>query len=92
MTTRKRNSPVKNVRSLAGYTDVLADVVHLLEAARRTAARTVNVVMTTTLLGDRKTDCGDRAERSEASRIREVSPETFVNGFDYQIWARFLRT
>ena len=48
MTTRKRNSPVKNVRSLAGYTDVLADVVHLLEAARRTAARTVNVVMTTT--------------------------------------------
>jgi Uncharacterized conserved protein len=48
MTTRKRNSPIKNVRSLAGYTDVLADVVHLLEAARRTAARTVNVVMTTT--------------------------------------------
>lgn len=48
MTTRKQKSPVKTTRRLAGYTDVLAEVVQLLEGARRAAARTVNVVMTTT--------------------------------------------
>ncbi len=38
----------KTVAQLAGYDDVLAGIVDLLEAARRTSARAVNAVMTAT--------------------------------------------
>jgi predicted nuclease of restriction endonuclease-like (RecB) superfamily len=36
------------VRSIPGYKSVLADIVDLLEAARRSSARTVNAIMTAT--------------------------------------------
>jgi len=38
-------------RPTAGYGAVLSDVVRLLEAARRTSARVVNAVVTTTYWG-----------------------------------------
>jgi predicted nuclease of restriction endonuclease-like (RecB) superfamily len=47
-------NPTKRV-SLADYDDFLADVVHVIDEARRAAARTVNAAMTTTywLIGRR---------------------------------------
>jgi hypothetical protein len=39
--------PVKRVQA-AAYNELLADVAHVIEEARRAAARTVNAVMTTT--------------------------------------------
>ena len=82
MTTRKQKSPVKNARHLAGYTDVLAEVVQLLEGARRAAARTVNVVMTTTYweIGRRIVETEQRG--AKRAGYGKDSAEAVVNGFD----------
>jgi hypothetical protein len=42
---------------LTDYAAVHADIVALLEAARRAAARSVNAVMTAMLLGNRPAHC-----------------------------------
>jgi len=44
----KKSSLVKKSAAPAGYTSVLADVAHLLEAARRASVRTTNAIMTAT--------------------------------------------
>ncbi|MBI1930498.1 DUF1016 domain-containing protein [Candidatus Poribacteria bacterium] len=49
MTKRsKKITPVKNDNGMAGYDTILADVVELLESARRASARSVNAIMTAT--------------------------------------------
>lgn len=42
----KKTSLVKKSAAPSGYTSVLADVAHLLEAARRASVRTTNAIMT----------------------------------------------
>jgi len=44
----KKTSLVKKSSTPSGYTSVLADVAHLLEAARRASVRTTNAIMTAT--------------------------------------------
>ena len=44
----KKTSLVKKSSAPSGYTSVLADVAHLLEAARRASVRTTNAIMTAT--------------------------------------------
>ncbi len=44
----KKTSLVKKSSNPSGYSSVLTDVAHLLEAARRTSARTTNAIMTAT--------------------------------------------
>jgi len=44
----KKISLVKKSSAPSGYTSVLADVAHLLEAARRASVRTTNAIMTAT--------------------------------------------
>ena len=49
----------------AEYGGLIGGIAELLEAARRNAARTVNALMTATLLGDRPAHCRIRAGRRE---------------------------
>ena len=46
----RKKPPAKSASDLSvpGYDDILAGMVHILEAARRTSARAVNTVMTAT--------------------------------------------
>jgi predicted nuclease of restriction endonuclease-like (RecB) superfamily len=92
----------KRALRLDGYQTVLADVVRLLEAARRTAARTINTVITSTywqigrhivegeLRGSKRADYGERLiDRLSADLTRR-----FGRGFSrravYQMRAFYL--
>ena len=61
MTTPKKKKTKKTPTTLdlRGYDAVLADITKLLEAARRTSARTVNAIMTATYwqIGRRRHRC-----------------------------------
>lgn len=45
---KKQTELVKTETKIAGYNNILKDIVDLLESARRTSARAVNAVMTAT--------------------------------------------
>jgi predicted nuclease of restriction endonuclease-like (RecB) superfamily len=47
-TETKKTALIKREAAIAGYDDILSDVIALLETARRTSARAVNAVMTAT--------------------------------------------
>ncbi len=89
MTGRKPKKPVGLVVGAAGYDDVLASVVSLLEFARRASARAVNAVMTATYwhIGRRLVEyeqSGDgRAEYGErvVERLSEDLSAKFGRGF-----------
>lgn len=75
----------------AGYDDVLASVVDVLEAARRTSARTVNAVMTAAYweIGRRIVECEqggkEQAEYGERliQRLSDDLTRRFGRGFGY---------
>ncbi len=74
-------------RAAAGYNAVLSDVVRLLEAARRTSARVVNTVMTTTYWG-----VGRRiVETEQAGRGRAKYGEALLERLSRDLTARFGR-
>lgn len=74
-------------RPAAGYNAVLSDVVRLLEAARRTSARVVNAVMTTTYWG-----VGRRiVETEQAGSGRAKYGEALLERLSQDLTARFGR-
>jgi hypothetical protein len=61
-TIAKKTAPAR----LAGYDDLFADVAEVIEEARRSAARSVNAVMTATYSGS--------LDAASWSRIRAAGP------------------
>lgn len=87
---RKKSAQPDNLSTIAaGYDDVLAGVVDLLESARRTSARTVNSIMTAAYweIGRRIVECeqagAERAEYGKQLLVRLSSDLTlrFGRGF-----------
>ena len=89
-TPRKKSQPPESLPAVsAGYDDVLAGVVDLLESARRTSARAVNAIMTAAYweIGRRIVECeqggAERAEYGEAlvKRLSGDLAQRFGRGF-----------
>lgn len=78
---KKKSAPANSVLPVADYGGLLADVVSLLESARRTSVRAVNAVMTATYWeigrriveieqrGDQRADYGDELMKRLASDL-----------------------
>ena len=79
-------NPTKRV-SLAEYEGLLADVVHVIDEARRAAARTVNAAMTTTywLIGRRV------VEEEQRGTARADYGEQLVKRLAHDLSKRFGR-
>jgi len=80
MTRKDRSIARRQSESLVGYDEVLADLVGLLESARRAAARSVNALMTSTywLVGRRivEEEQRERPGRGTERRSSRGSPRT----------------
>ena len=89
---KKRTSRQTKQTSVAlpGYDHVLADIVGLLEAARRASARTVNVVDDRHVLGSRPANRGARAGWRSARRIWEGIDRKPLGRPNGPIWAWLL--
>lgn len=83
--TSERVTTAARTRSMAGYDDVRADIVALLEGARHAAARSVNAVMTATYW-----EIGRRiVEFEQGGRKRASYGEALVEQLSGDLRARF---
>ena len=82
-TIAKKTAPAK----LAGYEDLFADVAEVIEEARRSAARSVNAVMTATywLVGRRI------VEQEQGGKARADYGEAVLERLSTDLTARFGR-
>ena len=83
----KKTSLVKKTSVPSGYTSVLADVAHLLEAARHTSVRTTNAIMTATYW-----EIGRRiVEFEQGGKKRAAYGEELLQRLSADLCARFGR-
>jgi hypothetical protein len=89
MTRSKKRASFQTVEPVAGYDGLLSDVVRVIENARRTTARSINMVMTATywLVGRRIVEREQQGERravygeSLLERLAEDLTRRFGRGF-----------
>lgn len=88
MTKRSRKTvPIQPNSHLAGYDVVLAEVVGLLESARRASARTVNIIMTATYW-----EIGRRiVEMEQGGRDKAEYGRQIIERLSQDLTARFSR-
>jgi hypothetical protein len=82
----KNRAPTRIRPALADYDGILSDVVSLLESARRTSARAVNVVMTATYW-----EIGRRVVQHEQGGRRAEYGQTLLSRLSIDLTAKYGR-
>jgi predicted nuclease of restriction endonuclease-like (RecB) superfamily len=87
MARRRRDLPTKDTDPVTGYGSVLSDIVRVVEGARRSAARSVNAVMTATywLVGRRL------VEQEQGGKTRAGYGEALLERLSADLTVRFGR-